>query len=168
MVTEARGGSSMCKNIVVEDQFKSLDNFIETLPDKQSNLIAVLYHAQEIFGYLPEEVQLHVARKLDIPSSKVYGLVSFYSFFTMKPRGKHVINVCMGTACYVRGGEKLLHEIENHIGIKAGQTSKDGLFSVDSLRCVGACGLAPVMIIDGKVYGRLQPPEVRDILNNYR
>ncbi len=158
----------MCKNIVVEDQFKSLDNFIETLPDKQSNLIAVLYHAQEIFGYLPEEVQLHVARKLDIPSSKVYGLVSFYSFFTMKPRGKHVINVCMGTACYVRGGEKLLHEIENHIGIKAGQTSKDGLFSVDSLRCVGACGLAPVMIIDGKVYGRLQPPEVRDILNNYR
>lgn len=158
----------MCKNVILEEQFQRLDEFIDTLPNKQGNLIAVLHEAQEIFGYLPEEVQWHVAQKIDVPAAKVYGVVSFYSFFTTKPRGKHVINVCMGTACYVRGGQKLLREIESRLGIKAGETSKDGLFSLDALRCVGACGLAPVMIVDGKVYGRLQPSEVNAILNNYR
>ena len=158
----------MCKNIVVEEQFCQLNEFIENLPDKQGDLIGVLHKAQEIFGYLPEEVQWHVAEKLEVPCSRVYGVISFYSFFTTKPRGKHVVNVCMGTACYVRGGEKLLREVENQLGVKPGETTKDGLFSIDALRCVGACGLAPVMIVDGKVYGRLKPSEANEILDKYR
>lgn len=158
----------MCKNVVVEEQFRRLDEFIESMPDKQGDLIGVLHKAQEIFGYLPEEVQWHVAEKLDVPCSRVYGVISFYSFFTTKPRGKHVVNVCMGTACYVRGGEKLLHEVQTQLGVKPGETTTDGLFTIDALRCVGACGLAPVMIVDGKVYGRLKPSEANDILNKYR
>lgn len=158
----------MCTNMMAQEQFQRLDEFIDALPNKQGNLIAVLHKAQEIFGYLPEEVQWHIAQKIDVPSSKVYGVVSFYSYFTIKPKGKHTINVCMGTACYVRGGEKLLREIEGQLGIKAGETTKDGLYSIDALRCVGACGLAPVMIVDGKVYGRLRPTEVKGILEQYR
>jgi len=158
----------MCKNIIVEEQFRQLDEFIGNLPDKQGDLIGVLHKAQEIFGYLPEEVQWHVAEKLEIPCSRVHGVISFYSFFTTKPRGKHVVNVCMGTACYVRGGEKLLREVENQLGVKPGETTKDGQFSIDALRCVGACGLAPVMIVDGKVYGRLKPSEANGILDKYR
>jgi len=158
----------MCKNLVVEEQYRRLDEFIHSLPNKQGNLIAILHKAQEIFGYLPEEVQRYVAQKIDVPAAKVYGVVSFYSFFTMKPRGKHVINICMGTACYVRGGERLLREIETQLKIKPGETTSDGMFSLDALRCVGACGLAPVMIVDGKVYGRLRPTEVMKIVTDYR
>ncbi|MDA8226951.1 MAG: NADH-quinone oxidoreductase subunit NuoE [Desulfitobacterium hafniense] len=157
-----------CKNVIVEEKFSELEHFIDELPDKQGDLIAVLHKAQEIFGYLPEEVQLRIADKLDVPSAKVSGVVSFYSFFTMKPRGKHVVNVCTGTACYVRGAEKLLNELNKHFAIKPGETTKDGEFTLDALRCVGACGLAPVMIVDGKVYGRLKPEQVKGILANYR
>lgn len=157
----------MCTNELVQEQFRRLDQFIEVQSNEQGNLIAVLHRAQEIFGYLPEEVQLHVAQKLNVPAAKVYGVVSFYSYFTTKPRGKHVINVCMGTACYVRGSEKLMQEITRQIGIKAGETTSDGNFSLDALRCVGACGLAPVMIVDGKVFGRLQPEAVKQILSQY-
>jgi len=157
----------MCTNATTQKQFMSLDEFIDALTDKQANLIAVLHKAQEIFGYLPDEVQWHIAQKLNIPSAKVYGVVSFYSYFTTKPRGKHVINICMGTACYVRGGDKILGQIENLLAIKTGETTPDGEFTLDSLRCVGACGLAPVMIIDGKVYGRLSVSDIAPILKEY-
>jgi len=157
-----------CTNVIAQKQYAALDEFIETMGDKQANLIAVLHKAQDIFGYLPPEVQLHIARKLNIPAAKVWGVVSFYSYFTTKPRGKHVINVCMGTACYVRGSAKIVQQIESQLGIKCGETTADGEFTLDSLRCVGACGLAPVMIIDGKVYGRLTPEEVSGILKRYR
>lgn len=156
-----------CQNLVADEKFHELDQFIEHLPDKKGNLIAVLHKAQELFGYLPEDLQLRIADKLNIPSSEVSGVVSFYSFFTTKPRGKHVINVCTGTACYVRGAERLLNELDRQLGLKPGETTKDNQFTLDALRCVGACGLAPVMIVDGKVYGRLKPEQIKGILASY-
>ena len=123
-----------------------------------------MHEAQSIAGSLPEEMQRIIARKLGIPASRVYGVVTFYSFFTMAPKGRHPISVCLGTACYVRGGDKLLEEIERSLNIEVGQTTPDGKFSLDCLRCVGACGLAPVMMIGEKVYGRLQPQDIRKIL----
>ncbi|TGE33849.1 NAD(P)H-dependent oxidoreductase subunit E [Desulfosporosinus sp. Sb-LF] len=158
----------MCDNPSTDHLFQQLDDYIDSLPYKKEDLIVILHQAQALFGYLPDKVQWHIAQKLDIPSAKVYGVVSFYSFFTMKPRGKHVANVCMGTACFVRGSEKLQAEVEKQLGIKTGQTTTDHLFSLDSVRCIGACGLAPVMTVDGKVYGRLNDPkEVEHILATY-
>ena len=157
----------MCKNALTQEMFRELDAYVASLPDKQGALIAVLHKAQSIFGYLPREVQLHVSRLLDLPAAKVYGVVSFYSFFTEEPRGDHVINVCMGTACFVRGAEIILKEVEADLGVKAGQTTTDGRFSIDALRCVGACGLAPVVMVDGKVYGRVKPGEIGAIIKEF-
>lgn len=158
----------MCKNVSKEEKFKELEEFINNLPDKKGALIEVLHRAQHIFGYLPEEVQLFVGEKLDVPASKVYGVVTFYSYFTMEPRGEFVINVCMGTACFVRGAANVLAEFEKEIGIKAGQTTADGKFTVDVLRCVGACGLAPVVTINDKVYGHVTAADVKKILADYQ
>ena len=130
-------------------------------------MINILHAAQELLGYLPQVVQQVIAADLHIPVSRVYGVVTFYSFFTMEPKGKHPISVCLGTACYVRGAEKVLEEFQKELEIKVGETTSDGLFSLDTLRCVGACGLAPVVTIGGKVYGRVTPEKVRDILQEY-
>lgn len=145
---------------VVEETEKICDKY----GNQPGELINILHEAQSIAGYLPEEMQRIIARKLGIPASRVYGIVTFYSFFTMAPKGRHPISVCLGTACYVRGGDKLLEEIERALNIEVGQTTPDGKFSLDCLRCVGACGLAPVMMIGEKVYGRLQPQDIRKIL----
>lgn len=110
-------------------------------------LINILHETQNTLGYLPQEVQQLVAKNLNIPASRVNGVVSFYAFFTEKPKGKHPISICLGTACYVRGSDKVLEEVKNVLGIEVGQTTPDGIFSLDCLRCVGACGLAPVMTI---------------------
>lgn len=144
--------------------FDKLEQYIDSMPDTKGELIRVLHKAQNIFGYLPREVQIFVARKLDLPVAKVFGVVSFYSFFTMTPKGKYNISVCMGTACYVRGAEKVLDQFRSQIGIETGETSEDGKFSIDALRCVGACGLAPVVMIGEKVYGRVTPEMVKDII----
>ena len=157
----------MCKNTLTEEKFGELDAYVMALPERQGALIAVLHKAQEIFGYLPKEVQLHVARLLDLSAANVYGVVSFYSFFAEEPRGEHVINVCMGTACFVRGAETILKELEADLGVKAGQTTADGRYSIDALRCVGACGLAPVVMVDGKVYGRVKPGEIGGIIKEF-
>ncbi len=154
----------MCENKLDHQLLEQLDKYIEQLPDKKSALIPSLHFAQEIFGYLPMEIQMHVARTLGIPSAKVNGVVTFYSYFTEKQRGKHTINVCLGTACYVRGSDKIIKKLEEKLGVGAGQTTADGLFTLDSLRCVGACGLAPVVIVDGKVYGRVTPENVDRII----
>ena len=144
--------------------YKQLDVFINSLPTKQGALITVLHEAQEIFGYLPAEVQNHVATKLDVPASKVYGVVTFYSFFTMTKKGKFRMAVCMGTACFVRGAGKILEKLENDLHVKAGTTSEDGMWSVDSVRCVGACGLAPLITVNGKFHGRLTEKDVPEII----
>jgi len=130
-------------------------------------LINVLHKCQEHFGYLPAEVQEVISNELVVPVAKVYGVVTFYSFFTMTPKGKHPISICMGTACYVRGAEKVLDEFKKELGLQVGQTSADGKFSLSSLRCVGACGLAPVVMVGDKTYGRVAPDDVRGILKEY-
>ena len=128
--------------------------------NRPGELINILHKAQHLFGYLPPEVQRIVAGRLGIPVSKVYGVVTFYSFFTMTPKGEHPISVCMGTACYVRGAEKVLDEFRRLLGINVGETTPDGKYSLSSLRCVGACGLAPVVLIGEKVFGRVVPGDI--------
>jgi NADP-reducing hydrogenase subunit HndA len=130
-------------------------------------LINVLHKCQEHFGYLPAEIQEVVSDELVVPVAKIYGVVTFYSFFTMTPKGKHPVSICMGTACYVRGAEKVLDEFKKELGLLVGETTKDGKFSLSSLRCVGACGLAPVVLVGDKTYGRVAPDDVKNILKEY-
>ena len=157
----------MCSNCLNEENFKTLEKFIDDIPNKEGALIEVLHKAQGLFGYLPEEVQAFVAKHLNIPSSKVYGVVTFYSYFTIKPRGKYVINVCMGTACFVRGSGDVLQEFQKKLKLKTGETTSDDKFTLGSLRCVGACGLAPVVTINDKVYGHVTVNQVDKILAEY-
>jgi NADH-quinone oxidoreductase subunit E/NADP-reducing hydrogenase subunit HndA len=130
-------------------------------------LINVLHKCQEHFGYLPAEVQEVISNELVVPVAKIYGVVTFYSFFTMTPKGKHPVSICMGTACYVRGAEKVLEEFKKELGLQVGQTTIDGKFSLSSLRCVGACGLAPVVLVGDKTYGRVAPDDVKNIIKEY-
>lgn len=157
----------MCPNQQRDQYFAELEEFILALPDKESSLIAVLHKAQEIFGYLPQDVQKFVAKKLNQPISEVNGVVTFYSYFTENPTGQHIINVCMGTACFVKGSGDILEEFERRLGIKANQTTPDGKFTLQILRCVGACGLAPVIMVDERVYGHFTKQMVTKILEEY-
>lgn len=149
------------------EQFNELEQYVDSMPSTKGELIRVLHKAQGIFGYLPEEVQKFVGKKLGVSTAKVFGVVSFYSYFTMEPKGEHPISVCMGTACYVRGAEKVQTEFVKQLGIEVGETTEDGKFSLDALRCVGACGLAPVVLVGEKVYGRVTVEDVKKIISNY-
>ncbi len=149
------------------EQKQKLQEVIERNKEVSGALLPILHEAQEIYGYLPIEVQQTVADGLGISLSEVYGVATFYSRFSLTPKGKHRISVCLGTACYVKGGDKVLAEVEKKLGIKSGECTPDGLFSIDSCRCVGACGLAPVMMIDEEVYGKLTPDLVDKILDKY-
>lgn len=151
-----------------QEKFDELESFIDNMETTKGALIEILHKAQDIFGYLPRDVQLYVARKLGIPGAEVFGVVSFYSYFTTKPRGKYTISVCMGTACYVRGADKIIEGFKEKLGIEANETSEDGLFTFRDVRCIGACGLAPVVMVNDKVYGRVKEEEIDDILNTYR
>lgn len=157
----------MCSNNVKDEKFKMLEEFIDKVPNNQSSLIEVLHKSQEIFGYLSEEVQSYVAYRLNVPVTKVYGVVTFYSYFTTKPRGKYVINICMGTACFVKGSNLILEEFQRKLNIKAGETTEDGKFTIEILRCVGACGLAPVVTVNDKVYGHFKKEDVKKLLESY-
>ena len=128
----------------------------------------VLHKAQEIFGCLSLDVQEYIAEQLDIPISDIYGVATFYSHFTLKPKGKYKIGVCMGTACYVKGAQKILDEIVKNLDIKVGDTTEDGKFTLEATRCLGACGLAPVLMINDDVYGRLVPGDIKEILDKYK
>ncbi len=157
------------KKIELSDcDLKVISDICAKYEKKESELINILHKIQSHFGYLPEEVQRAVASELDIPVARVYGVVTFYSFFTMQPKGKYAVSVCLGTACYVRGAEAVVAALEKELGIKVGGVTDDGLFSLDCLRCVGACGLAPVMMVGEKVYGRVTPEQVGHILDEYR
>lgn len=149
---------------IPQDKIEKLLAICEEHGKQAGELINVLHKAQHLFGYLPAEVQKIVAQQLNIPASKVYGVVTFYSFFTMTPKGEHPVSVCMGTACYVRGAEKVLDEFKRVLNINVGETTPDGKYSLSSLRCVGACGLAPVVLIGEKVFGRVVPGDVEKIL----
>ncbi|MBP3712975.1 MAG: NAD(P)H-dependent oxidoreductase subunit E [Bacilli bacterium] len=149
-------------------KYDELEQFIASKGNKEHELIAILHKAQGIFGYLPEDVQRFIAKRLNVPVSKVFGVVSFYSFFTMKKTGKYVIRVCLGTACFVRGSEKILNEFSEKLGIQPGNTTADGLYTLETVRCVGACGLAPVIQVNGKTYGNATVQSVGQILEEYK
>jgi NADH-quinone oxidoreductase subunit E/NADP-reducing hydrogenase subunit HndA len=148
-------------------QIKTIQDICQSFGNQAGELINILHKTQEAFGYLPPEVQQVIAKELNISEAKVYGVVTFYSFFSMLPKGKHKISVCMGTACYVRGAEKVVDELKKELNIDVGGVTPDGAFSLDCLRCVGACGLAPVMMIGEKVYGRIEAKDVKEILDSY-
>jgi len=150
-----------------KEDVDKINEICDSFDNEPLELINVLHKTQEHFGYLPAEVQEAIAAKMNIPAAQVYGVVTFYSFFTMTPRGKHPISICMGTACYVRGAEKVLDEFRKELAIQVGQTTADGKFSLSSLRCVGACGLAPVVLVGDKTYGRVAPDDVKSILKEY-
>ena len=150
-----------------ENDLQQLKEVCRSFNNEAGELINVLHRAQSIFGYLPAEVQEVVAHELKVSVAKVYGVVTFYSFFTMVPRGKYPISVCTGTACYVRGAEKVLDEFKRLVKVPVGETTPDGKFSIAGLRCVGACGLAPVVLVGDKTYGRVAPDGVRKILKEY-
>ena len=151
-----------------ESKIKFIKDVCKSFGNKPGEVINVLHKVQGEFGYLPAEVQELVAKELNIPVSRVYGIVSFYSFFTMTPKGQYPISVCLGTACYVRGAEKVLDELKRQLGIGVGEVTPDGKFSLTCLRCVGACGLAPVIEVGEKVYGRMTPDRVKDVLAEYK
>ena len=154
---------------IAENQAKydELNAFIQTMKAEPGPLMPIMQKAQEIFGALPFEVQHFIAEKMDIPMSDIYGVATFYSQFALEPKGKHVIGVCMGTACYVKNAEPVLHRLQEELNIKAGQTTNDGLFTLEATRCLGCCGLAPVIMIDDQVYGRLVPDNIPRILKGY-
>jgi len=158
-------------NIKIELKKSDVDklkDICKSFNNDEGELINVLHKAQHTFGYLPAEIQEIVAEELKISVAKVYGVITFYHFFTMIPKGAYPVSVCTGTACYVRGAEKVLDEVKRILKIQVGETSKDGKFSLSCLRCVGACGLAPVLMVGEKVYGRVSPDGVKDILAEYK
>ncbi len=150
------------------EKFDELDSFIEGLETTHGALIEILHTAQKIFGYLHRDVMLYIARKLGIPGAEVFGVVSFYSYFTTKPHGKHNISICMGTACFVRGSKAILDKFKELLNVGANETTEDGLFTIKDVRCIGACGLAPVVLVDDKVFGRVTEKDLEGIIETYR
>lgn len=149
------------------EQYEAVARVIEQYRQKPGSLIMVLHAAQEIFGYLPMELQQFIADGMDIPVSEVCGVVSFYSFFSTQKRGKHTIRMCQGTACYVRGGKKVVEAIKKELGVEVGGTTADGQFTFEIVRCIGSCGLAPAMMVDDDVYKQVTPTKLRGILAQY-
>ncbi len=149
------------------EQEAKLQKVIDEHKGQPGATMPVLQAAQEIFGYLPEEVQIKIAEGLDVPLSEIYGVATFYSLFSLNPKGKYRISVCLGTACYVKGAQAVLDAVTEKLGVAPGGITPDGLFSLDACRCIGACGLAPVMTVGDDVYGRLTPAQVGPILDEY-
>ena len=150
-----------------QEQEKQLYNIIADHKDVPGALMPVLQQAQELYGYLPIEVQTKIAEGLGISIEEVYEVVTFYAQFSLNPNGKHRVAVCLGTACYVKGAQNILEELEKQLGVKAGGTTADGVFTLEATRCLGCCGLAPVIVVDEEVYGRLVPADIKGILAKY-
>jgi NADH:ubiquinone oxidoreductase subunit E len=148
-------------------KYDEIANIIDLYKDKEGSLIQILHLAQEIYGYLPLELQKFIASSLDKPLSEVSGVITFYSFFSTSPRGEHTIRVCLGTACYVRGGKKLVERLQDILNIQIGQTTSDGKFTFEIARCIGACGLAPAMMIDNVVYKQVNVNKLESIISKY-
>ena len=157
-----------CAEVDEKDLFVRLDEVLEEYRDKPGGLIPVLQIAQGLFGYLPEHVLKKVAKGLDKPYSEVAGVVGFYSFFSTQPRGKNVVRVCLGTACYVRGGKQVLDALKKELSIDVGETTEDKNFSLEVARCFGACGLAPAIMINDDVHQRVKPARIKKVLAGYR
>lgn len=149
------------------EQIAELDEIIEKYKTEPGALIPVLEEAQRILEYLPVSIQKRIARGLNLPFNRVYGVTTFYSFFTMTPRGKHTIRVCLGTACYVRGGKQIAEIVRKEFGVNEGETTEDRMFTFETVRCLGACGLGPVVVVDDDIHGRAKPAKFKDILEDY-
>ena len=149
------------------EQVNQLNAIINKHKGKPGGLIPVLEEAQVALEYLPISVQKKIAEGLNLPLSRVYGVVTFYSFFTMTPRGKHTVRICLGTACYVRGGKAISDTLKKEFGIEEGETTPDRMFTLETVRCLGACGLGPVIVVDEDVHGRVKPSKVKEILSQY-
>lgn len=145
-----------------------IQNILEQYEPREENVLSVLQDIQKAYNYLPEDVLLQISDKFNVPISRVYSLATFYKVFSLEPKGKHIIQVCLGTACHIRGGPKIIEAIEKLLGVKTGQTTADGLFTLETVNCVGACALGPLMVIDGKYYGKMAPTKVNGIIKNYR
>jgi NADH:ubiquinone oxidoreductase subunit E len=156
-----------CCNLTEEEKYSLLQEVISEFEHDENNLIQILHMAQAIFGCLLIEVQRFIAKEMDISLSKMSGVISFYSFFSTQPKGKYTIQVCLGTACYVRGGKKIIEKLKEILDIDVGMTTEDGKFSLEVMRCIGACGLAPAICIDDTVYKRVNPNKVKEILDKY-
>ncbi len=152
----------------IDEKEQKLQEIIEKYKETRGALIPVLHEAQEVYGYLPMSVQKKISEGLNIPLAEVYGVVTFYTQFSLNPKGKYKINVCMGTACYVKGSGQILDKVKEKLGIDVGQCTEDGEFSLDACRCIGACGLAPVLTINEDVHGRLTPDDIEAILEKYK
>lgn len=152
----------------VKEQYDALDRVIEENKDLPGALMPVLQGAQDIFGCVPIDVQKYIAQALNVTLSEVYGVATFYSQFSLQPKGDYLISVCLGTACYVKGSQKVLDKLSEVLNIPVGGTTPDGRFTLEATRCLGACGLAPVMTINDEVYGRLTPDDIPDIIAKYR
>jgi NADP-reducing hydrogenase subunit HndA len=152
----------------VDEKAQKLQEIIQKYRETKGALIPVLHEAQELYGYLPMNVQKQISEGLKVPLTEIYGVVTFYTQFSLKPKGEFRISMCMGTACYVKGSSQIMDKLQEKLGINIGECTDDGRFSLDACRCIGACGLAPVMMINDDVYGRLTPDEIEGILDKYR
>ena len=156
-----------CQSETDQEKLERISEVIEEYKDKEGSLIQILHLAQGIYGYLPLSLQQFIAAKLDLPLSKIYGVATFYSFFSTKPRGEYTIKVCLGTACYVRGGKKILERLRDILGIAVGETTSDGKFTLEVMRCIGACGLAPAITINDQVFKQVNPDKLQSLLEKY-
>jgi NADH:ubiquinone oxidoreductase subunit E len=166
-MTDERNQARTAKSEITPEQWDKIDELIEKYKHKEGTLIPVLKEIQEVTGYLPLEVQQHVATRLKLHPSQVYGVVTFYSLFTMTPRGKHLIRVCLGTACYVRGGQAILDLLRKEFNIDVNETTADLRYTLEVINCPGTCGLAPVMCVDDDVHGIPEPVRALEILEEY-
>ena len=155
-------------NEPVEKMTPEISAFIEEWKSKPGNLIMVLHQVQQTYGYIPRNIAIEISERLSVPLAKIYGVVTFYNFFKLENAGKYKIQVCLGTACYIRGGDDLLKALEKELGIGLNSTTPDGLFSIEAVRCLGCCGLAPVIVVNGNVHGRLTAKDVPAIIEQYR
>lgn len=160
--------NNCCCGCAVDERDQKLQQIIDKYKSTKGALIPVLHEAQEVYGYLPLEVQKKVSEGLNIPLSEIYGVVTFYTQFSLEPKGEYKVQVCMGTACYVKGAGAILDKFKEKLGIDVGGCTEDGKFSLEACRCIGACGLAPVIMINDDVYGRLTPDEIEGIIDNYK
>lgn len=157
--------NTKCDGCNGKDQ--KMEEILNTYKQEKDNLIQILNEVQEYYGYVPEKAQLAISEYLSIPMAEIYGVITFYSRFTLKPKGKYHIAVCLGTACFVKGSEKILDRAKERLGIDVGETTKDGKFSLEATRCVGACGLAPVFTVNDEVYGKATVKTMDEILDKY-
>ena len=168
MSNEAVAQQSATDNeIITPAMYLKIDGIVAKYKDKPGSLIPVLQQAQEVCGYLPHAVQRYVARGMNMSPSVVFGVATFYSFFTLVPRGKHVIRVCLGTACYVKRSEEILNKIKDELDLEVGEVTRDKKYSLEAVRCLGACGLAPVVVIGQDTYGDVAATKVMEIVNKY-